>query len=150
MRRHACERTREWLCLELDGELSRFERALADRHVAGCSACARFGADVRAFTGMLRATPLEPLERPVTVRVPRRLPFASLQAVAAVFAVVAVGVSSLSTALSSRDDSRRRVAAPLTTMEMRDALRLRQHQVLTERLDAIRGNDRPPREQQII
>ena len=150
MRRHTCERTREWLCLEPDGELSRFERAHVDRHVAGCSACARFGAHVRTFTGMLRAAPLEPLESPVAVRVPPRLSFGSVQAVAAVLAVAAVGVSSLSTAVSSRDQARRAAAARFSTMELRDALRLRQHEVLTERLEAIRGNDRPPREQQII
>src|SRR6266540_3949060 len=48
-----CDRVREWISLGLDDELSRIERALAERHLALCDECARFSAEVRAFTAAI-------------------------------------------------------------------------------------------------
>lgn len=59
MGRNECDRTRERVSLELDGELSRHEAALLERHLSRCSACALFAADVRLHTDLLRAAPLE-------------------------------------------------------------------------------------------
>jgi predicted anti-sigma-YlaC factor YlaD len=55
-----CERVRQSVSLELDGMLSRFERALLERHLRSCEPCRRFSADVRAQTHRLRAAPLVP------------------------------------------------------------------------------------------
>jgi Putative zinc-finger len=59
MGRNECERARERVSLELDGELSLHEAALLARHLSGCPACALFAGDVRRHTDLLRAAPLE-------------------------------------------------------------------------------------------
>ena len=103
-----CERAREWLSLSLDGELSRFERALVDRHLSTCAECAAFGAELSAFTERVRATPLEPLAHPIAVPVRRVRPaFRPAQAAAAALAVVAVGVGTLSSSLRRPGEPRR-------------------------------------------
>lgn len=62
-----CERTREWISLELDGMLSSFEAALLRRHLRRCGECRLFAADVRDHTALLRAAPLE---RPAAIALP--------------------------------------------------------------------------------
>src|SRR5690242_6135129 len=94
-RRHRCERAREWASLHVDGELSEFEARLLDRHLARCSDCAPFAADVAGYASLLRETPLAPFR--ASLSLPRRrlalrpLPLAA----AALFAAVAVAVASL-------------------------------------------------------
>ena len=88
-----CIRAREHVSLELDGELSDFERALLTAHLANCSGCRRFEADVVALTKQLRAAPAETLSRPVSLPSPRRfVPARLIPAAAAAAAVVAVGL----------------------------------------------------------
>jgi ferric-dicitrate binding protein FerR (iron transport regulator) len=67
-----CERTRGWVSLSLDGELSEFERALMDAHVARCLDCAAFAGEARQTTAMLRSAPLEPLPQALALPVRRR------------------------------------------------------------------------------
>lgn len=124
-----CERAREWLSLAVDGELSRFERALVDRHVAGCPECFAFGAEVRAFTHALRAAPAERLTHPVGIPERRRrvVAFRPAQAAAAALAVVAVGAGALSSSLRPEERRAQRPAAALPQqLEVRNALRFRQ------------------------
>ena len=126
-----CERAREWLSLAADGELSRFERALVDRHLAGCPECAAFGAELDGFTSALRAAPLEPLTHPIAIPERRRRVAQSLrpvQAAVAVLAVVAVGVGTLSSSLRAPSQGARgqQAAAASTQREIRNALRFRQ------------------------
>lgn len=151
-RRHGCERVREWICLEVDGELSRFEAALAERHVRECAACTSFRADVRAVAAALRAAPLEQLPRPVVVTARRRVSFGgSVQAAAAAVAVAVVGAASVATSLSQPQESRRALesgrptaAAPAAgTVQFRDALRFRQLRQRMKQLELIRPADRP-------
>src|SRR5437762_13579328 len=71
-RRVACERTVRSVSLDLDGELSRFERALLARHLARCERCAAEAAMIVALTQSLRAAPLEPLPAPIVVMGRRR------------------------------------------------------------------------------
>ena len=56
---HRCNRYRRAVSLELDGELSEFERVFLTRHGAHCAACQRFKADAAAITRDLRSAPLE-------------------------------------------------------------------------------------------
>ena len=92
-----CERFRESISLGLDGMLSRFERALLERHLRSCPPCRAFAVDVRAQTAQLRAAPLETPpalarfapQRSRTVR-RRAAGFAGAVAVAAVAALVAL------------------------------------------------------------
>jgi predicted anti-sigma-YlaC factor YlaD len=92
-----CDRTREWLALQLDGDLSEFETALLVAHLGRCEACRAFGAEISVITQQLRAAPLERLSRPVSLpRLRRRLPVRQLQlGAAAAVLVVAAGAASL-------------------------------------------------------
>jgi predicted anti-sigma-YlaC factor YlaD len=137
--RHRCDRIREWISLELDGELSRIERALVDRHLAVCGDCTAFAAEVRGFTQALRDESLEPLARPIQLPSRRQVSVRPLQvAAAAAVAVVAVGIGSLSTSLLDGG-----VGGTLTPAvgarvdEGKDQLRSRQMQELTERIAEV-------------
>jgi anti-sigma factor RsiW len=97
-----CERTREWVALRLDGELSEFEGAIMSSHMERCEACRAFAEDVAGFTRELRDAAPEPLPHPVAIDWPRRLrlPLRQFQiAVAAAAVVIATGLGSLYGAL---------------------------------------------------
>ena len=89
-----CDRARQWASLELDGELSSFERALLKNHVAACPSCAEFRAEIGGLTTALRAAPYEPFEGVVLGRVRRRVRL-RLAPAAAAMAVAAVGLGSI-------------------------------------------------------
>jgi anti-sigma factor RsiW len=89
-----CERAAELVSLDLDGELSRFERALLARHLRRCGACADSAARVTAATELLRRAPLEALRVPIALPSSRRrlgLPRV-VQGVAATAAVATLGI----------------------------------------------------------
>ena len=79
------------MSLRLDGELSQLEGALLDAHLARCSACSEYAADVAGLTRRLRSARYEPLEQPITVPRRRRIPLrlANVSAAAALLAVAA-------------------------------------------------------------
>lgn len=147
-----CERAREWLSLAVDGELSRFERALVDRHLSGCPECAAFGAEVRGFTLALRAAPAERLTHPVAIPERRRraVAFRPAQAAVAALAVVAVGAGTLSSSLRTEERRTPRPAA-VPQLEQRNAMRLRQlaqgEEIVLARQAAISRPVREVREQ---
>ena len=89
-----CDRARQWASLELDGELSSFERALLENHLEGCSSCAEFRAEIGGLTNALRAAPHEPFAGVVVGRVRRRVGM-RLAPAAAAMAVAAVGLGSI-------------------------------------------------------
>lgn len=132
--RQRCDQIREWISLELDCDLSRIERALVDRHLAGCVECKAFAIDVHAFTEALRAERLEPLEQPIALPSRRgRVTARSFQvAVAATVAVAAVGVASLSSSL--RGDQLGAKVTPVSVEPSKDQMRQRQLRELTERI----------------
>jgi predicted anti-sigma-YlaC factor YlaD len=96
-----CDRARQWASLELDGELSSFERALLANHVAGCPSCKAFRAEIGGLTTALRAAPYEPFGGIVLGRIRRRVGMRLAPAVAAM-AVAAVGLGSLLASSSFR------------------------------------------------
>lgn len=59
MGRTECQKARERISLDLDGELSLHESVLLVRHLSYCADCALFAGDVRHHTGLLRSAPLE-------------------------------------------------------------------------------------------
>ena len=69
MGRTECQKARERISLDLDGELSLHESGLLERHLSYCAECALFAGDVRHHTGLLRAAPLE---EPPPFALPRR------------------------------------------------------------------------------
>jgi hypothetical protein len=81
----------------MDDELSKFEHILLSAHLAVCSDCRRFADDVSWQTQGLRAAPLEPISRSVTIPARRaawRRPAlgVSTAAVAASIAALAIGL----------------------------------------------------------
>ena len=64
-----CQKARERISLDLDGELSLHESGLLERHLSHCSECALFAADLRRHTGVLRAAAWE---QPPPFVLPRR------------------------------------------------------------------------------
>jgi predicted anti-sigma-YlaC factor YlaD len=93
-----CARARAWVSHEVDGELAQFERLFLAAHVRRCAECADFAENVRAFTNLVRSTPLEspsrqvevPVRRPARTRVVARVAIASaLVALAAGLGVLA-------------------------------------------------------------
>lgn len=99
-----CERARSWASADLDDELSSFERALLDDHLAGCASCSEFRATVGGLTGALRAAPRESFEGVVIGRVRRQIRLRLAPAVAAM-AVAAVGLGSILASSAVRSGS---------------------------------------------
>ena len=83
-----CERTRGWVSLSLDSELSEFERALMDAHLARCHDCAAFAGEAQQTTAMMRSAPLEPLPQALALPVRRRRIGAGALRVSAAAAIV--------------------------------------------------------------
>ena len=97
-----CSRVRAQVSLQLDDELSQLERRMVSAHLERCYDCSLFAEEVEEFTLALRAAPPVPLGYPIAVRRPRRVSILRMQAgVAAVLAVVAVGLASQVTPSSS-------------------------------------------------
>jgi ferric-dicitrate binding protein FerR (iron transport regulator) len=87
-----CDRTREWVALRLDADLSDFETALMTAHLERCPTCRAFGEEVGAITAVLRSAPLEGLEQPVRLPAPGPLPFRRLPLIAAAAVVLLAAV----------------------------------------------------------
>jgi ferric-dicitrate binding protein FerR (iron transport regulator) len=92
IRPRICERAAHFVSLELDGELSLFERTMLKRHLQRCERCAAYARDVTAHTQMLRAAPLEEIRLPMDFSLQRRRVFRVLPSIAATAAVAAVGI----------------------------------------------------------
>ena len=101
MRPLACDRSRAWISLRLDDELSKFEHLLLGAHLTLCRECRRFADDVEWQTQAVRAAVLEPVSQPVTIPATgsRRWPVLSVStaAVAASVAALAIGLRGPST-----------------------------------------------------
>jgi predicted anti-sigma-YlaC factor YlaD len=94
-----CDRTREWISLALDGELSELEHALMEAHLQRCDSCRGVRDDMHGFAIWLRTSPLESLDAPVWVSpssrgVLRRAQHRAVHVVSAgLAATVAVGLA---------------------------------------------------------
>jgi Putative zinc-finger len=113
MRPAACDRSRAWVSLRMDDELSRFEHVLLGAHLAVCADCRLFARDVRWQTETLRAAPLERLSRRMTLPVRRSwrrpaLGVSTVAAIAASVAALAVGLHAPSTQTDSGNAPRAR------------------------------------------
>ncbi len=101
-----CDRARQWASIELDDELSTFERVLLRAHLTGCSSCREFRSAIKGTTEIFRSEPLEPYPGMIEInrfrRPRRRLRLAP--AVAAV-AVAAVGLGSILASSALRSGS---------------------------------------------
>ena len=89
----ACQRAREAVSIQLDGELSELGSARLAAHLRDCEACAAYALEVAAMTTRLRSAPLE--QPAIEVALPSRrgrvaVPLA-VAAAAVAASVVAVG-----------------------------------------------------------
>ena len=100
-----CERTRGWVSLSLDGELSEFERALVASHVDRCPQCAEFAADTAATTSLLRTASLEPVPHMLVLPLRRRQIGAVAMRVSAAAAVL-VGALGLAGSITLTSEPR--------------------------------------------
>jgi len=89
----ACQRAREAVSRQLDGELSELGSARLSAHLRECDACASYALELAALTTRLRTAPLAQPSAPVELPARRRRP--ALQLAAAAAAVVALAASSL-------------------------------------------------------
>jgi predicted anti-sigma-YlaC factor YlaD len=99
-----CERARQWASIELDGELSTFERVLLRAHLAHCPPCREFRSETNGLTNALRMAPLEQLDHPIEIGRVRRLRL-RLAPAAAAMAVAAVGLGSILATSAVRSSS---------------------------------------------
>jgi anti-sigma factor RsiW len=92
-----CARARSWVSHEVDGELSHFERVFLAAHLRRCGECAHFAEDLRSFTHLVRAAPLEQPERTfeIPVRRPARLRVVGRIAIATALVALAGGLGVL-------------------------------------------------------
>ena len=96
----SCERTRACISLEVDDELSEFEREFLEAHLRQCGDCRLHRSEIHALAKHIRATPQEAPSRrvrvPVRVSSRRTARLARLQlGAAAALAVAAVGTASM-------------------------------------------------------
>lgn len=116
----SCDRTRGLLSRQLDTQLSQLERRAVAAHTARCAACRDFEQHSRWITEELRAAPLAPLPRPVTVTVPRRrFPTRVVANVASAAALLAVSVGGVSLASQPPHGSSSQQALSSGTTETR-------------------------------
>ena len=87
-----CQRIREAISAQLDGELSELEAVRLRTHLERCESCREFEAGARVATDALRAAPLEPVSRPVALPTRRGISFPLRVPAAAAAAVVMVAV----------------------------------------------------------
>lgn len=114
-----CERTRQWVSAALDSELSPFERAIVQGHLARCGACASFEERVSAVTAAVRSARPERMSGSVRLPARRRAAWRTTAGVArlgsvaaAIASVFSVGLLAQSEPGALRADSAL-VAAPL-------------------------------------
>ncbi len=108
-----CERAREWASLDLDGELSAFERRLLQSHLERCAPCNAFAGRLDGFTSQLRLTPPQPLGRCVTLPRAQRQSGLHAGAAAAALLVTAIGLGGFFAARA--DDGNRQAGRALVT-----------------------------------
>lgn len=140
-----CDRARQWASIELDGELSAFERVLLRAHLADCASCREFHAGVRDFTTALRTAPDEQFEG-VQLGRPRRRARLRLAPAVAAMAVVAVGLGSIRASSHLGFDSGTAVPPASASVDVlsQDAMNLHTLRAL-ERLDVAKSPARMSR-----
>src|SRR5918911_2166684 len=85
-----CDRIREAISAQLDGELSELDAVRLRTHLDRCESCREFEASARFATEALRAAPLEPVTRPVALPTRRRISVSLRVPAAAAAALVMV------------------------------------------------------------
>jgi len=93
--RRECDRARQSASIDVDGQLSEFERTLLEAHLVGCQSCAEFHREIAGLTHAIRAAPAAQLTRPIEVARVRRRYGLRLAPAAAAMAAAVLGLGSL-------------------------------------------------------
>jgi anti-sigma factor RsiW len=103
----SCDRTRALLSRQLDTRLTELERHAVAIHTARCTACRAFERESRWITEELRAAPLQPLPRPVSITIParRRLTARAVANVASAAALLAVALGGVQFATQATEQA---------------------------------------------
>jgi predicted anti-sigma-YlaC factor YlaD len=135
-----CERSREWISLRLDGELSELAEKMLESHLARCAGCRAFEGDAAATTRLVRTASLELPEQPIALPRGRRLAFTRpAGAVAATAAAVALGFAAFLNLPSSGT-----LAAPVIRVVGSDNSDLRLQRGMRAALLRPPGSELPP------
>ena len=146
-----CDRIREAISAQLDGELSELESARLRTHLDRCESCRDFEVSTRLASEALRTAPLEQPARPVAlpsrrrISLPMRVPAA---AAAAVVMVAAGGVFESMHGGAAIRGSRPSQAAAFSNVADTRALAKRQQQANFQKLLILRAqfeSNRMPR-----
>ena len=131
MRPKSCDRTRLWISLRLDGELSELESRLLTAHLVRCAECRRYETAVSGATLTLRTEPLVPLEHTVGLPQARRRRLGTLRVASAAAAFAVVALTSVLTLANSTDQQRFfRPASAVRDTEARDLRQLRRAELV--------------------
>ena len=116
----SCDRTRALLSRQLDAPLSQLEHRSVAIHTTRCPACRAFDRQSRWITEELRAAPMAPLPRPVTVTLPRRrLPTRVVANVASAAALLAVALGGVTLASQPQSLASDQALAPVGAVDTR-------------------------------
>src|SRR5215831_9945065 len=110
MRPLACDRSRAWISLRLDDELSKFEHVLLGAHLALCRDCRRFADDLEWQTQAIRSASLQRMSYPVTIPAQRPWRWPALG-----LSTGAVAASIFALAIGLRGASPQEPSSPLST-----------------------------------
>lgn len=124
----ACQKAREAVSLELDGELSELGSARLAAHLRDCETCAAYASDLTTFTAGLRSAPLESPRTQIAIRRSRRR--AGVAATAAAAVAVAAGLSVTVQSLRGGGSAPRPVATVFAPRPASSSLLFRQRDPL--------------------
>ena len=131
VRPKSCDRARFWLSLQLDDELSGFERHLLGAHLRRCEDCRAYEVGVGVAAAVLRSEPFESLERPILLPPAHsRFRVVRLTASVAAAAFVAVAVTGVFAVTGSNQRPRLLPGANASQTEVRELRQLRRDEAL--------------------
>jgi Putative zinc-finger len=147
----ACDRARQAVSLDLDGELSQLELAFLERHVRRCEPCAAFATELRGVSEQLRAAPLLPLARPIELPLRRRVGLSARRVGAWAGAGAAAAAALLAVMVLPAQQRVHRIGPTPTPVivqsnndDLRDLRVLRQAQMMPTALTLARTSPRGP------
>jgi predicted anti-sigma-YlaC factor YlaD len=127
-----CQRAREAVSAQLDGELSELGSARLSAHLRACAACAAYALEAAAISTRLRAAPLERPTRPIELPSSRRTLGVRVAATAAVAAAAALASVALGHSLGSSHQPGRTATHALTAPSLQQDI-VSQHILALER-----------------
>jgi len=128
-----CQRAREAVSAQLDGELSELGSARLAAHLRDCDLCRAYALELAAVATRLRAAPLEQPPSRLSIPARRRKPVLQLAALAAAGVAAAAASLALGHELSSSSPPARTATQPVVLSPTLEQDVLAQHILAMER-----------------